>query len=378
MGPGSKVLIIAGFLVTGSINTLTKKWQFQTCGPSDESSRDCPPGEKPFHKPWTQNIQMFVGESLLIGLFLAKRRAHPGESRGRPTPFYIFCLPACCDILGTGIGGVGMLYISASVWQMMRGSLIIFTSMWSLLFLKKKLYLYNWTAVLISACGLMLVGISAVLDEGGGESSNVPIGILLTIISQMFAAFQMVVEEWFVKGYNATPERVVGCEGLWGVAIMCVVLAVMYVVPGNDSGSYENVVDSLHMLAGSGQLLLFVLCYLVSISFFNFLGVTISGKLSAVHRTINDALRTCIIWAVEILVYYVIGSERYGTAWQPHSWLQLIGFFLLILGNLVNHKILRLPFLDYTDEQLAGSASDGLSLVDAGISNRADLRETEQ
>jgi len=129
---------------------------------------------------------------------------------------------------------------------------------------------------------------------------------------------------------------------------MCIVLAVMYAVPGDDAGSYENVVDSLHMLACSSQLLAFVVVYLFSISFFNFFGVTMSGKLSAVTRTINDALRTMIIWIVELIVFYGI-SEKYGQKWLPHSYLQLIGFVFLIAGSMVNSQVLRLPCLTYDE-----------------------------
>jgi len=141
--------------------------------------------------------------------------------------------------------------------------------------------------------------------------------------------------------------------------MMCIVLAVMYAVPGDDAGSYENVVDSLHMLAGSGQLLAFVVFYLSSISFFNFFGVTISGQLSAVTRTINDAMRTMIIWIVELIVFYGI-SEKYGQKWQPHSYLQLIGFVFLITGNMVNSKVLRLPCLTY--DEAAPPASNALRM----------------
>jgi energy-converting hydrogenase Eha subunit A len=364
LGRTQKVLIVAGFLATGSINTLTKKWQFQSCGatthavsPDDEKS--CPPGQKQFHKPWTQNIQMFIGESFMLLLFCtrAKSRARAREQQPGTTqqaPFYIFLLPACCDILGTGVGGVGMLFISASVWQMMRGSLLIFASFLTPVFLRnpdgtrRRLQPFNWVAVLVVAFGLLLVGMSAILDDAG-SNKDVPLGIILTIVSQMFAATQMVVEELFVKGHSAPPEQVVGSEGAWGIFMMCIILAVMYFVPGNDAGSYENVVDSVHMLVDeSGQLLAFVVLYLISISFFNFLGVTIAGQLSAVTRTINDAMRTMIIWIVEVFVFYCV-SEKFGQKWTTHSYLQLIGFVFLIAGNMINSKVLKLPCLTYEE-----------------------------
>jgi hypothetical protein len=367
MGKHSKALLVAGFLITGSINTLTKKFQLLTCAPTEYlggDTKNCEFGSKRFEKPWTQNMQMFMGESICMAAFLfTMRRAvnarelplqdtQSGPSTGegapqrRPAPFYIFLLPAMCDVLGTGVGGVGMLYISASVWQMMRGSMIIFTSILSVVFLKRKLFAYNWLAVCISAAGLGLVGGSAILDGSSTSQGSIPLGIMFTVISQMFAATQFVVEEKFIKQYGAPPPQIVGSEGLWGILLMCGVLTAMYFIPGKDGGSYENVFDSLHMLSSSRLLLLWVLTYLLSISVFNFLGVTITGKLSAVHRTINDALRTAIVWSVQTILYYT-GCETYGTPLTPHSWMQMLGFVFLLCGSLANHQILKFPFLTY-------------------------------
>merc|ERR1712224_609930 len=108
---------------------------------------------------------------------------------------------------------------------------------------------------------------SAILDDSD-KLSNAPMGITLTVIAQFFAATQMVVEELFVKGYRCPPSLVVGSEGAWGILMMCVILGVMYIVPGSDAGSYENAIDSVHMLFGSGssQLRVCVGFYLVSIS----------------------------------------------------------------------------------------------------------------
>eukprot|EP00929_Paragymnodinium_shiwhaense_P008582 TRINITY_DN11253_c0_g1_i1.p1 TRINITY_DN11253_c0_g1~~TRINITY_DN11253_c0_g1_i1.p1 ORF type:complete len:399 (+),score=107.25 TRINITY_DN11253_c0_g1_i1:84-1280(+) len=388
LSPAAKTALIAGFLTTGSINTLTKKWQFQTCSSSDsppvgKQGKGCPEGQKKFDKPWSQNILMFVGESFMMGGYLVRQRKDGrtvtnGETARRP-PFYIFSAPAACDVLGTGIGGVGMLYISASVWQMMRGSLLIFTSLLSVMMLKKKLYLYNWTAVLVCAVGLALIGVSAILDQkdDGNGSNGVQYALLgmgLTVLSQFFAATQMVLEEFFVKGWKASAEQTVGSEGVWGICVMVVMLTIMYAIPGQDAGSYENFIDSLQMIENSGTILAFVLMYLVSISIFNFLGVTIAGKLSAVHRTINDALRTSIVWIVQLIVYYA-GAENYGTPWMAHSWLQLLGFGFLVLGNLLNNAIVRVPGLYYPPPNEPATCESTQPLRNSGSAHGASLQQ---
>merc|ERR1719238_1461674 len=106
------------------------------------------------------------------------------------------------------------------------------------------------------------------------------------------------------------------------------------------------------MIAHSGTITAFIAVYLVSIAVFNFLGVTIAGKLSAVTRTINDALRTSIVWSIQLGVYYFfpVGTgHNYGSPWGSHSWMQLLGFVCLVLGSLLNHAVLKLPCLDYEE-----------------------------
>lgn len=39
---------------------------------------------------------------------------------------WIFVLPTLGDIIGSSVAGIGLLWVSASIWQMMRGSIIIF------------------------------------------------------------------------------------------------------------------------------------------------------------------------------------------------------------------------------------------------------------
>ena len=55
----------------------------------------------------------------------------------------LFLLLAFCDLLGTTLAGIGLLYIPSSVYQLFRGSIIIFTSIWSKFLLKGTFPLYK-------------------------------------------------------------------------------------------------------------------------------------------------------------------------------------------------------------------------------------------
>lgn len=77
---------------------------------------------------------MFIGEFLcVLGVIYErciKKREEVdklGEVKKEAKVFsWIFVLPTLCDIIGSSVAGIGLLWVSASIWQMMRGSIIIF------------------------------------------------------------------------------------------------------------------------------------------------------------------------------------------------------------------------------------------------------------
>ena len=47
----------------------------------------------------------------------------------------LLALPACCDITGTTLMNVGLLFVAASIYQMTRGALVLFVGLFSVFFL---------------------------------------------------------------------------------------------------------------------------------------------------------------------------------------------------------------------------------------------------
>jgi len=256
-----------------------------------------------------------------------------------------------CDVLGTSLGGIGLLWVSASIWQMMRGSIIIFSGILSVIFLKRKLLPYRWLGMFIVAAGLCVVGVSSFLESSSNSGGNhyLVLGICLIVTGQFFNAVQMVLEEAFLKKRNFEPLQVVGMEGLWGLILMiAIILPAMYFIPGKNEGSYENSWDAMLMISRNMELLAMIILYWISIAFYNFCGLSVTKKLTAVHRTLIDALRTICVWAIDIFIYYVI-SETYGEAWTKYSYVQLIGFVLLVIGTMVYNGVIRFPCLRYEE-----------------------------
>ena len=88
--------------------------------------------------------------------------------------------------------------------------------------------------------------------------------------------------------------------------------------------------------------------YVLSIAFFNFSGLTISKYASATSRTIVDTLRTVLVWTFFLVMPFVPDDTK-----EKFSWLQLLGFMILILGGLIYNEILVLKFWGFADNTKA-------------------------
>eukprot|EP00727_Mastigamoeba_balamuthi_P006182 m51a1_g2183 putative transmembrane protein c2orf18 homolog (429) ;mRNA; f:106021-107785 len=397
-------LLELGMLLTGCLNTILSKAQ------NNSYSRGWGGKEHQWSHPWSQSLFMFWGEFLCLLAFITTRLA-PWESEKKaeerkPMSWLdklapILIVPTFLDLLGSSIAGIGLLYCTASVWQMLRGSIIVFTCILSTIFLKRKTPAYRWFAIAITICGLILVGLSSVFntkskssDKSGSKSDDdddteqsagkTVLGIFLVLISQLISGTQMVVEEILLKKKDLEPLHVVGMEGVYGTLLMCfIVLPIVYVVPGDNPssmgrGSYDNVIDAFQMMGNNIALLFFVIIYFFSIAFFNFFGLNVTKVLTAVHRTLIDACRSVLVWAWQLLTYYCI-NKRFGEEWTKYSGLQVAGFVLLICGTVIYNGILKLPFFSYesnepkTEESTVSSVELNVSKDGLNGNTKCDL-----
>ena len=226
---------------------------------------------------------------------------------------------------------VGLNLTHASVFQMLRGSVVLFTGIFSVIFLGRRLYAFHWIGMILVLAGTATVGIASVLepDDNAGSASNPLLGDIIIVIAQVITAIQMVLEEKLVSGKGIPALQAVGWEGVWGFSVLSMVLVGMYYAPGvpafgGTSDHFENSGDALVQISRSGPLALACAGNVFSIAFFNFFGLSVTKYMSATHRMVLDSLRTIVIWAVSLIV-----------GWQSFSWLQLIGFMILLTGTMV-------------------------------------------
>lgn len=351
----SKIIIpflITMMLVTGVCNTLLTKFQDNQCVANCDSAYP-----KLFEQPVIQTAQMFIGEMgcwLVIGIFklynryISKNAISSPQTNGyapvtgidesvdnnevnapAPNPLVssmvakeehrlplegwkitLLSLPAICDICGTTLMNVGLLFVVASIYQMTRGALVLFVGLFSVLFLKRKLHLFQWFALVTVVLGVGIVGLAGAIykddkvasvevsggelmakgfgvgmqflkravhtmkdglaDEGAPAVARVILGVFLIAGAQIFTATQFVLEEFILERYELEPIKVVGWEGLFGFLVTVVGMVVMHLVVGRTAaghGGYFDLVEGWREITTNRAIGLSSLAIMVSIGY---------------------------------------------------------------------------------------------------------------
>ena len=276
----------------------------------------------------------------------------------------LLALPACCDITGTTLMNVGLLFVAASIYQMTRGALVLFVGLFSVLFLKRKLFAYHWLSMFIVVLGVALVGLAGAIWSGDQKTHTSPddkldlktvihvtrevvatatdpvvvrtiVGIFLIAGAQIFTATQFCLEEWILENYALEPLKVVAWEGFFGFTMTVVGQIILhYTVGVSESGKYGyfDADEGYREMFNNRAIGLSSLAIMVSIGGFNFFGLSVTRSISATSRSIIDTCRTLFIWIVSL-----------GLGWETFKWLQVAGFGLLVYGTFMFNDLVQPP-----------------------------------
>jgi drug/metabolite transporter (DMT)-like permease len=362
----SQLLLALGMLVAGSLNTITTNFADNakadgTEAPSTIWGKLNGETERKhlFDHPFFQAVCMFLGESLCMGAYLATRKKTSARETTEPRSggeFY-WAIPAMCDMIGTGTMYAGLCLSYPSIFQMLRGSSIIFTALISIVFLRNRLYVFHWFAIFLVLVGIVIVGyVSLEQDTSGSKPQGaVIVGDILIMVAQVIVACQMCIEEKIMGLYGTPPLKVVGLEGMFGFTILSILLVPMYFIR-IDGHPFENTPDAFVQISENPVIPIAMLGNILSIAFFNFFGISITQAMSASHRMVLDSVRTLVVWGASLAL-----------GWEHFHWLQLVGFVVLTLGTAMYNEIIKAPWLfNYPVRDAAGEAPQNELLTNEG------------
>jgi drug/metabolite transporter (DMT)-like permease len=399
-----------------------------------------PAKRKNFEQPVIQTLQMFVGESgcwlvvfisYLFSRFVTKSSTAyepldtedtrepllqedieaPADATNMPAkPFadtehagqrlplkgwkiLLLALPACCDIAGTTLMNVGLLFVAASIYQMTRGALVLFVGLFSVIFLKRHMGAFKWASLFIVVAGVAVVGLAGALENkkatvpGTAPGSDPPsmgelrhqmargtihmirdaaksvvataqehsaaqtiIGMLLIAGAQIFTASQFVIEESIMAKYELDPLATVGWEGVFGFSVTAIGMVILHFAVGRTDagrGGYFDAKEGLSQVFQHRAIAASSLLTMVSIGGFNFFGLSVTRTVSATARSTIDTCRTLFIWVVSL-----------GLGWETFKWLQVVGFGLLVYGTMLFNEIIQPPTVGFLRKRIALDSED--------------------
>ncbi|KAI8990916.1 hypothetical protein BDF20DRAFT_903850 [Mycotypha africana] len=393
------LILVTGMLVSGVCNTILNKFQDMQCvGNCDDPN---PKNRHYFEQPIWQTLNMFVGEFAvwivyLYQLYQEKQQQRVSKYQKVPAAVpppsalnqldaasvvdevnqehvkivdedlpelkgwkaLLFWIPTLCDLTATTVMNVGLILTSASVYQMLRGAVVIFTGVFSYMFLKRRLRLYEWFSLTMVVVGVGIVGLSSVLvpqkkpkdvvfdGENTDTSSSLDfaslLGVCLVLGAQLFTASQFVIEEKILSRYRITPLKAVGFEGSFGLISVLAAMPILHITLSKTHPSFD-MVQGFHDFFDHALVWQTGLAISISIAFFNWFGLSITSAVSATARSTIDACRTLFIWMVSLYL-----------GWEHFSWIQVVGFIVLVIGTFYFNGVLKWPFITNEEAENEG------------------------
>lgn len=358
-------------LFTGSLNTITNTFmdKVESTGLDQTATFwsyvDQPNGPEKGHQPafdhpFVQAVFMFIGEASCMLVFMVKqardRRADPSgvwTNRHGWKATFCYAATAMCDLTATSIMYAGLALSSPSIYQMLRGAIIIFTAINSVCLLRRRLYAFQWSSIAVVVVGVVIVGWQSLSTKppGSGSKTALALGMLLILLAQVVQSFQVVLQEKFITDYGTPALRIVGLEGIFGAIMLSTLLIPMYYIT-IEGYPIENAPDAWtqiwnspselptghpdwHLPVGNA-LFVAILGNIFSIAFFNYFGINITRVLSGAHRMVLDSMRTFVVWAASLIL-----------GWEQFHLLQLIGFLVMLFGTATYNEYIRIPGFAY-------------------------------
>lgn len=277
-----------------------------------------------------------------------KPKEQPPSNAPPSTPprwmFFLIIVPAIFDLGATFLCMLGLRYLNVSIYQLLRGSGIIFVAVLKHFGLRHKLYGFQWIGVLWNVVSVLLVGLTAILSSGiqSGPAALQPtpaqavIGVLFVLGGAFVQSLQYIFEERVMNmDIPASPLFLIGMEGFWG-CVLCITIMypIGYAIPGPDHGSLENPYNTWIMFKNSQAIQLMFLVYFFAIFGYNLFGILVTYMLNSIWKAILDNFRPISIWVTDLFIFYYI-STSFGETWTVYSYIQLVGMIVLLYGTAI-------------------------------------------
>jgi len=170
-------------LVSGTFSALSCKIAYDTYSTGVNGH------EKVFAKPIMMLLLMFAAMVPAIFFWLIQQYFFTAPEKRDKVSYKtmaVLIVPSLCDLMCTLLLLVAQLYITASLWQMMRGSIIVITALLKRYVLAHRLKKHMWLGVATITLAMVLVASTSFFGNAdkstAAQSKDPRVGIMLVVL----------------------------------------------------------------------------------------------------------------------------------------------------------------------------------------------------
>lgn len=236
-------------------------------------------------------------------------------------------------VLDTAFRMLSVLYLAASVAEMVSGGLELVVSILASRIIRKRLIpKQRWLGAGVTIVGLVLIAGSDLIS-GDTSSRSLGLGLLFIILKVVTGVLKDISQEIFMQEAELSAMLLLGLEGLYGVFMA---LPLYYII--GPSLGYPP--ELAFAAIGSSALGLGYTFFLMVIVFlggvYSILGTAVTSSMT---RNMWKNFRGLVVWVVALALFYGLGNDDLGEEFVvPGSILILIGFGVMVIGLVVYYR----------------------------------------
>jgi len=295
--------------------------------------------KKKFHKPffftWLGSFGLFIVFLFNILVNFFKNGIKFCFGKHFISSFLQIGISTSFNLVAGTLSNISALYLNYSTSLMLRSSTLIFGAIVTTFFLKRPLKKHQIIGIFITLLSILIISLAAMFSGSStshiqASSLTIAMYVVIRTLSKSLQAISMLIEEKLMKSTGISPIDVAGISGIWSVFLSTLLLR------------FEGTYDTYLMIKNNKTILYLSLMSILVFALWSVLALVITSKASAVARMVFDQLTIVVVWIVQLGIYQFFSKSKGGEEWTKMSWIQLLGFSIMIFGALVYQRVIRL------------------------------------
>ena len=255
-------------------------------------------------------------------------------------------IPSFFNLLNSLLRWASLLYIAASISEMLISGLELTLSVVAARIFRKRLVSRErWIGVLLVSIGVLIIGYidyqsstkEEILKDNGNQDYNINrsvIGISFIVASCVLSVLQDLSEEIFMQASEFPPTLLLGFEGLFGFVFGFILFYFFGKYVGEDFPF-----EAINLVKENSQNKVWIMGMPFLFLITGIFNIKATEVTSSMTRNVWKNLRSLMVWMVSLLIFYTNENSILGEEWRiPESLYICIGFFIMCVGVVIYYS----------------------------------------